>query len=105
MKGKKEIINQLFERQKQIKIEQLAIKKRAPRAILGFLVFIVILYNLIEGKFNTIFRNSTNLLLICLALLGLITLFYMVKNLTHLMKLKKEKKKISSKIFSLTKLK
>ena len=100
-----EDINKLNERHRQLKKAQRVITKRVPSVILSYAVFIIVLYNILEGKLNSIFINSTNLMISCAALFGFVSLLYLGKNFLELAKIKKEHKKISNKIHSITRLK
>ncbi|MBL4905535.1 MAG: hypothetical protein JKZ00_05905 [Flavobacteriaceae bacterium] len=100
-----EDIYQLNERQRELKKAQKNIKRRIPGVILSFIVVAIVLYNLFEGKLNSIFINSTNLMLSCAALFGFSSLLYLGIKYYKLIKITKERKKISNKIYSATRLK
>lgn len=104
--GKKiEKITELEKEQKLLKKEIKSLKKQIPYFIIGFIFFSIGCISAFEGKLNSLFENSYNLILSAIIVLILISIGY-IALITFKIKIKNAQiKTIGNQLYDLMKLK
>jgi hypothetical protein len=78
MGEKVEKIKELQKEQKLLKKEIKSLKKQIPYFIIGFIFFSIGFISVFEGKLNSLFGNSSNLILSIIVLLVLTSITYII---------------------------
>lgn len=103
MDKNKEILNKQ-KRQNELKHEVKKIKKKLPSLIIGFIFFTFISLYFLEDKFYQFFGNSVNFVRSSVIILGVFTLFYILRSYMKIRKKERESKAIGSQLYKLMKL-
>ena len=103
MDKNKEILNKQ-KRQNELKHEVKKIKKKLPSLIIGFIFFTFISLYFLEDKFYQFFGNSVNFVRSSVIILGVFTLFYILRSYMKIRKKERESKEIGSQLYKLMKL-
>ncbi|QNM85806.1 hypothetical protein H9W90_01415 [Polaribacter pectinis] len=104
MDSKSQEIVRQQNKQRQLKDDIEAIKKKQPTYIIGFILFTFLSFYFLEDKFYNFFGNSVDFFITGIIILGLFCLFFIYRNHLTINKKDKEIKVISSKLYKLMKL-
>ena len=97
-------ISTLQKEQKALKKEIIAIKKKLPKYIIGFVLFTVISLYFLEDKFHSFFGSGVNLILSGVIFFGCVCLFFIYNSYNKIKKKRKEANDLGTKLYMIMKL-
>ena len=105
MGEKEKKVIELENKQKELKKTKRKLQKTIPYFIATFIFLTIAAIYLTENKVNSIFGNTTNLILFWLSGLGIVSLIYLILIVLKTKKLDAENLQLGNQIYDLMKLK